>query len=157
MLVQYSFPSRKILCIFLFRSLHSLYSGVYFRHQPNNRKGEEWKENMTYHSRVEKYVSKATTSNGNSTVGFFDTFGSNAPDGLITKQALCRLFDCSGRTIERMVARCVLPPPIRLAGKRVWQAGTLGAWLADAAKQRQAAIETEAARIHDILSDRWNN
>ena len=99
----------------------------------------------------------AVLSGHGSTTVFGNTLNSYAPDGFVAKQALCRLFKCSGRTIQRMIARRDLPHPVMLAGKRVWHAGTLGAWLADAAKRRQAEIEADAARIRAILADRWSN
>ena len=61
-------------------------------------------------------------------------------DELITKRALCRLFDCTERTILRMVARRDLPRPFIVAGRRVWTAESLGKWLADAARWKQAEI-----------------
>ncbi len=76
-------------------------------------------------------------------------------DELITKRALCRLFDCSERTIQRLAARRELPRPLTVAGRRVWAPETLGNWLADAARWKQAEINVEAARIRTILAERW--
>lgn len=112
---------------------------------------------MIHYSREEEFESAVTLANGNTTAVFGNTLNCYAPDGFITKQALCRLFECSGRTIQRMIVRRDLPPPTNMAGKAVWHAGAFGAWLADAAKRKQAQVESEAARIRAILVDRWNN
>ena len=79
------------------------------------------------------------------------------PDELVSKQALCRLFECSGRTVQRMVARRDLPPPLTVAGRKYWQAGTLGKWLAAAARWKQAEIEAEARKVQAIMAERWRN
>lgn len=93
---------------------------------------------------------------GNSFIQNIATYAQN-PDGLVSKQALCCLFECSGRTIQRMVARRVLPPPLAVAGKKMWNAETLGKWLAGAASRRQAAIEAEARRLRAISAKFWDN
>ncbi len=56
-----------------------------------------------------------------------------------------------------MVARHVLPSPVKRSGKRLWHVGALGAWLADAAKRKQAEVIADAARIRAILADRISN
>ncbi|MCD8140364.1 MAG: hypothetical protein LUE17_11400 [Planctomycetaceae bacterium] len=111
---------------------------------------------MIYHSEETRTVT-TITGNGISATVFCSSLNSFAPDEFVTKQALCRLFECSGRTIQRMVARRVLPSPVMRSGKRFWHVGTLGAWLADAAKRKQSEVTAEAARIRAILADRMRN
>ncbi len=111
---------------------------------------------MIYHSEETRTVS-AIAGNGISTTVSDNTLNGYAPDEFVTKQALCRLFECSGRTIQRMVARRVLPSPVVREGKRFWHVGTLGAWLADAAKRKQSEVYAEALRIRAILADRLRN
>lgn len=93
---------------------------------------------------------------GNDVIRSIDLLA-QGPDDLITKRALCRLFECSERTLRRMVKRRDLPPPLRVEGKSVWAAETLGKWLADAAKRKQVEIEVEARQIRAIMAERWNN
>jgi len=93
---------------------------------------------------------------GNDVIRAIDSFA-QGPDDLITKAALCRLFECSERTLRRMVARRDLPPPQSVAGKNVWPAGLLGKWLTAAARMKQAEVEAEARRIRAIMAERWNN
>ncbi|MCD7895973.1 MAG: hypothetical protein LUG50_04780 [Planctomycetaceae bacterium] len=71
---------------------------------------------MIYHTEETKSVS-SIAGNGISATVFCSTLNGYAPDDFVTKQALCRLFECSGRTIQRMVARRVLPSPVGCSGK----------------------------------------
>ena len=101
--------------------------------------------------------SVAKIDGGNASMLFGNTLCGYAPDSFITKQALCRLFGCTDRTLRRMVARRALPPPDTLNGKNVWRAEILGAWLADAAERKQAQINADAARIRALMAERWAN
>ncbi len=112
---------------------------------------------MLHHSNTENSESIATVDGGNASMLFGNTLCGYTPNSFVTKQALCRLFGCTDRTLRRMVARRDLPPPDTLNGKSVWRAGILGAWLADAAERKQAQINAEAARIRALLADRWGN
>lgn len=112
---------------------------------------------MIHHTRETKSETTHTIGGGTSLPVFADTLNGYAPDAFIGKKALCRLFQCSGRTIQRMVARRDLPPPLTHAGKCGWFAGILGQWLAEAAKRKQGEVEEEAARLRAIMADRWNN
>lgn len=55
----------------------------------------------------------------------------------ITKAGLAAAFGCAGRTIQRMVERLEIPPPMQLAGRKVWIVGKLRAWIADAARRQE--------------------
>jgi hypothetical protein len=112
---------------------------------------------MSYNSTVGTSESVAKIDSGNASVLFGNTLCGYAPDSFVTKQALCRLFDCSDRTLRRMVARQDLPPPDILNGKNVWRAGILGAWLADAAERKQAQNNADAARLRAMMTERWTN
>jgi predicted DNA-binding transcriptional regulator AlpA len=68
------------------------------------------------------------------------TLGKFADEDYITKQELCEAFKCSPRTMQRMVERFEIPPPIWLAGRKVWIAGKLREWIA----QNIERSETEA-------------
>jgi predicted DNA-binding transcriptional regulator AlpA len=70
-----------------------------------------------------------------------------ADGDLITKRELGKCLGCSGRTIQRMVERFELPPPMGLAGRKVWLAGKIRAWLTAAAERREAEALQEARRL----------
>jgi hypothetical protein len=112
---------------------------------------------MRYRTVENPSESVAKVDSGNASMLFGNTLCGYAPDSFVTKQALCRLFDCSDRTLRRMVAQQDLPPPDILNGKNVWRAGILGAWLADAAERKQAQINADAARLRAMMSERWTN
>ena len=115
------------------------------------------KERMRYRNLAVTSESVAKIGGGNASMLFGNTLCGYAPDSFVTKQALCRLFGCTDRTLRRMVARRDLPPPDILNGKNVWRAGLLGAWLADAAERKQAQINADAARLRAMMTERWAN
>jgi predicted DNA-binding transcriptional regulator AlpA len=65
----------------------------------------------------------------------------------LTKPEMGRVFNCSDRTLQRMVERFEIPPPMTLGGRKVWIAGKVRAWLADAAERREAEALKEARRL----------
>jgi len=71
-----------------------------------------------------------------------------ADSDLITKRELGKCLDCSERTLQRMVERFELPPPMTLGGRKVWIVGKIRAWLTDAAERREAEALKEARRLH---------
>ncbi len=73
--------------------------------------------------------------------------GRIADEDLITKRELCRAFACSERTLQRMVERFEIPPPMTLAGRKVWIAGKVKAWLAEVASGKEAEALKEARRL----------
>lgn len=73
--------------------------------------------------------------------------GGFADGDLITKRELGKCLACSERTLQRMVERFELPPPMPLAGRKVWVVGKLRAWFADAAERREAEALKEARRL----------
>lgn len=66
---------------------------------------------------------------------------------LLTKRDLARELGCAGRTLQRMVARFELPPPIRLGGRAVWFAGNVKDWLRKDAERKAADAANEAKRL----------
>ncbi len=76
------------------------------------------------------------------------SLGGFADGDLITKRELCRCLDCSERTLQRMVERFEIPPPMTLGGRKVWIVGKVRAWFADAAERREAEAVKEARRLH---------
>lgn len=62
---------------------------------------------------------------------------------ILTKKELCAVFRCGARTLQRMVDRYEVPPPIWLGGRKVWIVGNLRAWLDEIAKRH----EKEAAKV----------
>ncbi len=88
--------------------------------------------------------STATSPEDGPTVIELDRFS----DGdYITKAGLTKVFDCSERTIQRMVERFEIPPPSTVAGRKVWRAGKLKAWLAQADDRTEAEAMREAKRL----------
>ncbi len=65
----------------------------------------------------------------------------------VTKAGLSKSFGCSERTLLRMVERFDLPPPIMLAGKKVWIVGKIRAWIATAVERREKEALKAAARL----------
>lgn len=55
----------------------------------------------------------------------------------ITKLGLAEAFGCTDRTLQRMVERLEIPPPMLLAGRKVWIVGKLRAWILAAAVRRE--------------------
>ena len=79
------------------------------------------------------------------TVISLDRFSDN---DYITKAGLTDVFDCSERTIQRMVERFEIPPPSTVAGRKVWRTGKLKAWLAQADDRAENEALKEARRLH---------
>ena len=75
------------------------------------------------------------------------TLGRYADGDTITKRELCRSFGCSERTLQRMVERFEIPPPTTLAGRKVWIAGKVRAWIVEAANRKEAEAMREARRL----------
>lgn len=65
----------------------------------------------------------------------------------ITKTGMAEVFECSDRTIQRMVERFEIPPPATVAGRKVWRAGKLKAWLAQADDRAEAEALKEVRRL----------
>ena len=78
------------------------------------------------------------------TVISLDRFSDN---DYITKAGLTDVFYCSERTIQRMVERFEIPPPSTVAGRKVWRAGKLKAWLAQADERVESEALAEAKRM----------
>jgi predicted DNA-binding transcriptional regulator AlpA len=70
-----------------------------------------------------------------------------ADGDLITKQELGKCLGCSDRTLQRMVERFEIPPPMTLGGRKIWIIGKVRAWFADAAERREAEALKEARRL----------
>lgn len=89
-----------------------------------------------------------TITNDNATdaaiVISLDRFSDN---DYITKVGMTQIFRCSERTIQRMVERFELPPPTTMAGRKVWRAGKVKAWLAQADDRIEAEALKEAKRL----------
>jgi predicted DNA-binding transcriptional regulator AlpA len=88
--------------------------------------------------------SGATVASPATTTISLGNYGENA---YLTKPEMCRAFNCSDRTLQRMVERFEIPPPMTLGGRKVWIAGKVRAWLADAAERREAEALKEARRL----------
>lgn len=62
---------------------------------------------------------------------------------MLTKKEMCSVLRCSPRTLQRMMERFEVPPPIWLGGRKVWIVGNVRTWIDDIAKRH----EKEAARV----------
>ena len=78
--------------------------------------------------------------------------GKFADADYITKKELCAAFKCSPRTMQRMVERFEIPPPIWLAGRRVWIVGNLREWIAKNVERSEAEAK-EFARKMRVFND----
>lgn len=101
--------------------------------------------NQHYSSNLPETDESPTSSpEGGPTVIQLDRFS----DGdYITKAGMTQVFDCSERTIQRMVERFEIPPPSTVAGRKVWRVGKLKAWLAQADDRTEAEAIREAKRL----------
>jgi len=73
--------------------------------------------------------------------------GAFTDSDLITKRELSKCLDCSERTLQRMVERFELPPPMSLGSRKVWIVGKIRAWFTNAAERREAEAVREARRL----------
>ena len=75
------------------------------------------------------------------------------PDmAMLDDQALARALGVCQRTVRRMAARYELPPPIRQAGKSLWIAGKVRAWIADRAEQAEREAQKNILRFRKNIS-----
>lgn len=65
----------------------------------------------------------------------------------ITKKELGQALGCSERTLQRMVERFEIPPPMSLAGRKVWLIGKLKTWLSEVAERKESEAMREARRL----------
>lgn len=65
-------------------------------------------------------------------------------------KALGKALGVCAKTIRRMAARHELPPPVRLAGRSLWIAGKVRAWIAEREEQAEREAQKNIARIQRI-------
>ena len=68
-------------------------------------------------------------------------------DQMLDKKELAEALGCSVRTLQRMVERHEIPPPIPFNGRKVWIVGNVKAWIAEAVGHREAKAKKEALRL----------
>lgn len=68
----------------------------------------------------------------------------------ITKTGLAEAFGITGRTIQRMVERLELPPPMLLAGRKVWIVGKLRVWIQAAAERQEEEALKAMGMFHAL-------
>jgi predicted DNA-binding transcriptional regulator AlpA len=79
--------------------------------------------------------------------GFCLTILACLPDmAMLDDRALARALGVCKRTVRRMATRHELPPPIRQAGKSLWIAGKVRAWISERAEQAEQKARKELAR-----------
>lgn len=71
-------------------------------------------------------------------------------DAIMDEAAMARAFGVATRTIKRMVDRYELPPPIVLASKRCWKAGTVLDWINDSIERNEKEAKRQAQRLYVI-------
>ncbi len=67
-------------------------------------------------------------------------------------RALAHALGVHEKTLRRMAQRGEIPPGIRLAGRSVWLAGRVRAWIQDRAEQAEQKAKREILRIAKISS-----
>ena len=73
------------------------------------------------------------------------------PDkALLDETALAQALGVSKRTIRRMVGRFELPPPVKFAGRSMWQAGKVLAYFEEAAERVSREAERRAKEFRQI-------
>lgn len=75
------------------------------------------------------------------------SLGRYGNDDYLTKKELCAVFSCGPRTLQRMVDRFEIPPPVWFAGRNTWIVGNLRAWIAEAAKRKEAGALRVAKKM----------
>ena len=75
------------------------------------------------------------------------SLGGFADGDMITNQELGECLNCSDRTLQRMVERFEIPPPMTLGGRKVWIVGKIRAWFAYAAERKETEALKEARRL----------
>ena len=66
---------------------------------------------------------------------------------LLDESAMGHAFNVCARTIRRMVVRYELPPPIPVAGKSMWIAGRVLAWLEANAERAEKDVMRKIERL----------
>lgn len=66
----------------------------------------------------------------------------------LTKAGMCHAFKCTQRTVQRMVDRFEIPPPMPFAGRNIWIVGRLKAWIVNAAERIEGDALKEAKRMN---------
>jgi len=66
---------------------------------------------------------------------------------LIDEPTLAGILGCSERTVQNMVARFDLPPPLDVAGRKRWFVGRLVLWLTSRAEREEQTAERKAERM----------
>ena len=84
--------------------------------------------------------------------GVFTILAKLPKEALVDEDALARALGVCARTVRRMVTRDELPPPIRVAGRSMWLAGNVIAWLKDKAEQAERYARAEAERSKKNIS-----
>jgi len=75
------------------------------------------------------------------------------PEGaLLDEAALASVLSVTRRTVRRMVCRFELPPPIRLANRSTWRAGTILTWIERRIALSCAAWASTMPRLRAPLS-----
>lgn len=70
------------------------------------------------------------------------------PDrALLDETALAGVLRCTKRTIQNLVQRFELPPPLPLAGRKVWVVKSLMGWLEERSERLGAKAIKEAERL----------
>jgi hypothetical protein len=75
------------------------------------------------------------------------SLGGYSNDDYLTKKELCAVFKCGARTLQRMVDRFEIPPPVWFAGRNTWIVGNLRTWIAEAAKRKEAGALRVAKKM----------
>jgi len=82
-----------------------------------------------------------------SQTGIRDTLAKLPEKALLDETALAAAFGVTPRTVRRMVGRHEIPPGVPLAGKTVWMAGKVLAFLEAKLDRMQASAQRRAAHI----------
>lgn len=72
------------------------------------------------------------------------------PGALLDECAMAEVFAVTKRTIRRMVNKQELPPPISLAGRSTWVAGSVVQHIADRVDEASQRAGREARRIDAV-------
>ncbi|MDR1611801.1 MAG: hypothetical protein LBT97_03335 [Planctomycetota bacterium] len=75
------------------------------------------------------------------------TLGRYRPEDCITKQELAAALKVRDRTIQRMIDRFQIPPPVQLGSRKVWIAGRVLDWLNREMKRNEEAAAKDAKRL----------
>ena len=97
-------------------------------------------------------MSEAEQSGPERVPGVYDELARLPAQAMVDEKTLAAALGVTGRTVRRMVARLELPPAIQVAGRSVWFAGRVLAWLEAQAERNEQDAQRQQKRIQEACA-----